>query len=177
MSLTSLLPSTHTPNSELRIPDIQTMSYNYANATATLDRLLHDTSNNSPPTGFDFIEELIRAADCFDTNHLHVAHVILDQLNQRLRSPAGAKPLQCVAFYFKKSSGSQWESGEGLTLGNEKNNEQFDRSSLSPTNPPKRADVARILAQLLVLLLYTISQKHKQRPILMTRDSDEDNLH
>ncbi|QHO35223.1 Scarecrow-like protein [Arachis hypogaea] len=65
-------------------PDIQTISYNYANATATLDRLLHDTSNNSPATGFDFIEELIRAADCFDTNHLHVAHVILDRLNQRL---------------------------------------------------------------------------------------------
>ncbi|KAL4371230.1 hypothetical protein AHAS_Ahas06G0145000 [Arachis hypogaea] len=52
------------------------MSYNYANVIATLDHLLHDTSNNSFATGFDFIEELIRAADCFDTNHLHVAHVI-----------------------------------------------------------------------------------------------------
>ncbi|RYR10922.1 hypothetical protein Ahy_B05g079405 [Arachis hypogaea] len=89
------------PHSEF--PDIQTMSYNYANATATLDHLLHDTSNNSAATGFDFIEELIRAADCFDTNHLHVAHVILERLNQRLRSPAGAKPLQRAAFYFKEA--------------------------------------------------------------------------
>ncbi|XLT42707.1 hypothetical protein HN873_035311 [Arachis hypogaea] len=45
------------PHSEFS--DIQTMSYNYANATATFDHLLHDTSNNSPATGFDFIEELI----------------------------------------------------------------------------------------------------------------------
>ncbi|KAL4366142.1 hypothetical protein AHAS_Ahas07G0176500 [Arachis hypogaea] len=102
------------PHSEF--PDIQTMSYNYTNAVATLDRLFHDTSNNSPPTGFDFIEEFIRAANCFDTNHLHVVHVILDRLNQRLQSPADAKPLQRVAFYFKKRSGLRWRGGEGLTV-------------------------------------------------------------
>ncbi|MED6197173.1 hypothetical protein PIB30_054187 [Stylosanthes scabra] len=96
-------PSSFDPHSEF--PDIHnTMPYNYANANATLDHLLHDpSSNNSTATGFDFIEELIRAADCFDTNHLHVAHVILERLNQRLRSPAGAKPLQRAAFYFKEA--------------------------------------------------------------------------
>ncbi|MED6155694.1 hypothetical protein PIB30_007202 [Stylosanthes scabra] len=95
-------PSSFDPHSEF--PDIHTMpAYNYANANATLDHLLHDPSTNSTATGFDFIEELIRAADCFDTNHLHVAHVILERLNQRLRSPAGAKPLHRAAFYFKEA--------------------------------------------------------------------------
>ncbi|KAJ1415289.1 hypothetical protein SESBI_18246 [Sesbania bispinosa] len=52
--------------------------------------------------GFDFIEELIRAADCFDSNQLQLAQVILERLNQRLRSPVG-KPLQRAAFYFKEA--------------------------------------------------------------------------
>ncbi|XVF15721.1 hypothetical protein REPUB_Repub09cG0180000 [Reevesia pubescens] len=51
---------------------------------------------------FDFIEELIRAADCFDTHELQLAQVILARLNQRLRSPSG-KPLQRAAFYFKEA--------------------------------------------------------------------------
>ncbi|XP_022752125.1 scarecrow-like protein 15 [Durio zibethinus] len=52
--------------------------------------------------GFDFIEELIRAADYFDTHELQLAQVILARLNQRLRSPSG-KPLQRAAFYFKEA--------------------------------------------------------------------------
>ncbi|KAM1091011.1 hypothetical protein PS2_018183 [Malus domestica] len=57
--------------------------------------------------GLDFIEELIRAADCFDTDELQLAQVILDRLNNRLRSsspskPVG-KPLQRVAVYFKEA--------------------------------------------------------------------------
>ncbi|XWS33734.1 hypothetical protein CRYUN_Cryun22dG0108900 [Craigia yunnanensis] len=52
--------------------------------------------------GFEFIEELIRAADCFDTHELQLAQVILARLNQRLRSPSG-KPLQRAAFYFKEA--------------------------------------------------------------------------
>ncbi|KAK7309278.1 hypothetical protein RJT34_05859 [Clitoria ternatea] len=68
--------------------------YNYPN---NMDHLMaHDFNTN----GFDSIEELIRAADCFDNNQLHAAHVILERLNQRLRSPVG-KPLQRAAFYFR----------------------------------------------------------------------------
>ncbi|MBA0581723.1 scarecrow-like protein 15 [Gossypium raimondii] len=53
-------------------------------------------------SGFDFIEELVRAADCFDTQELQLAQVILARLGQRLRSPSG-KPLQRAAFYFKEA--------------------------------------------------------------------------
>ncbi|KAF5961296.1 hypothetical protein HYC85_002505 [Camellia sinensis] len=52
--------------------------------------------------GFNFVDELIRAADCFESNELQLAHVILARLNQKLQSPAG-KPLQRVAFYFKEA--------------------------------------------------------------------------
>lgn len=52
--------------------------------------------------GFDFIEELIRAADCFDSNELQLAQAILARLNQRLRSPVG-KPIQRAAFFFKEA--------------------------------------------------------------------------
>ncbi|OMO84302.1 Transcription factor GRAS [Corchorus olitorius] len=61
----------------------------------------HHTTGNFN-LGFDFIEELIRAADCFDTHELQLAQVILARLNQRLRSPSG-KPLQRAAFYFKEA--------------------------------------------------------------------------
>ncbi|PPS13135.1 hypothetical protein GOBAR_AA07501 [Gossypium barbadense] len=62
--------------------------------------------------GFDFLEDLIRAANCFDTHDLQHAQVILDRLHQRLRSPSG-KPLQRAAFYFKEAlqslfTGSTW---------------------------------------------------------------------
>ncbi|KAK8716733.1 hypothetical protein V6N13_044035 [Hibiscus sabdariffa] len=52
--------------------------------------------------GFDFIEDLVRAAGCFDTHELELAQVILARLSQRLRSPSG-KPLQRAAFYFKEA--------------------------------------------------------------------------
>ncbi|GKU94574.1 hypothetical protein SLEP1_g8045 [Rubroshorea leprosula] len=61
---------------------------------------LHNLGNFN--VGFDFIEELIRAADCFDSNQLQLAQLILARLNQRLRSPVG-KPLQRAAFYFKEA--------------------------------------------------------------------------
>ncbi|KAK7307555.1 hypothetical protein VNO77_40733 [Canavalia gladiata] len=75
----------------------QNLAYNYPSNTS-LEHLVHEF--NYHPNGFDFIEELIRAADCFDNNQLHVAQVILERLNQRLRSAAG-KPLHRAAFYFK----------------------------------------------------------------------------
>ncbi|XP_022775279.1 scarecrow-like protein 15 [Durio zibethinus] len=64
--------------------------------------------------GFDFIEELIRAAGCFDTNQLQLAQVILARLNQRLQSPSG-KPLQRAAFYFKEALQSLLTGSTGST--------------------------------------------------------------
>ncbi|KAL8531947.1 hypothetical protein ACS0TY_008525 [Phlomoides rotata] len=52
--------------------------------------------------GFDYVNELIRLAECFETNSLQLGQVILARLNQRLRSPSG-KPLQRAAFYFKEA--------------------------------------------------------------------------
>ncbi|KAK6150936.1 hypothetical protein DH2020_015868 [Rehmannia glutinosa] len=52
--------------------------------------------------GFDYVDELIRLAECFETNSVQLGHVILARLNQRLRSPTG-KPLQRAAFYFKEA--------------------------------------------------------------------------
>ncbi|KAK6922748.1 Transcription factor GRAS [Dillenia turbinata] len=52
--------------------------------------------------GFDFIDELIRAAECFELNELQLMQLILARLNQRLKSPSG-KPLQRAAFYFKEA--------------------------------------------------------------------------
>ncbi|KAK8619153.1 hypothetical protein V6N13_133120 [Hibiscus sabdariffa] len=47
-------------------------------------------------------DELTRAAECFDTQELQLAGVILARLNQRLPSPTG-KPLQRAAFYFNEA--------------------------------------------------------------------------
>ncbi|XP_073125569.1 scarecrow-like protein 15 [Henckelia pumila] len=52
--------------------------------------------------GFDYVDELIRLAECFETNSIQLGQVILARLNQRLRSPTG-KPLQRAAFYFKEA--------------------------------------------------------------------------
>ncbi|XP_058766364.1 scarecrow-like protein 15 [Vicia villosa] len=83
----------------------QNLPYNYPNTNTNLDHLLHDFNNNqhnnnNNNSNWDFIEELIRAADCFDNNHLQLAQAILERLNQRLRSPSG-KPLHRAAFHFK----------------------------------------------------------------------------
>ncbi|VFQ75436.1 unnamed protein product [Cuscuta campestris] len=53
-------------------------------------------------TAFDYVDELIRFADCFDTDAAQLAQVILARLNHKLRSPTG-KPLERAAFYFKES--------------------------------------------------------------------------
>ncbi|PIN01856.1 hypothetical protein CDL12_25637 [Handroanthus impetiginosus] len=52
--------------------------------------------------GCDYVDELIRLAECFETNSLQLGHVILARLNQRLKTPTG-KPLQRAAFYFKEA--------------------------------------------------------------------------
>ncbi|XP_059292059.1 scarecrow-like protein 15 [Lycium ferocissimum] len=63
-------------------------------------------NNNNNNVGFDYVDELIRFAECFETNAFQLAHVILARLNQRLRSAVG-KPLQRAAFYFKEALQAQ----------------------------------------------------------------------
>ncbi|XP_022858287.1 scarecrow-like protein 15 [Olea europaea var. sylvestris] len=58
--------------------------------------------NNNLNIGFDYVDELIRLAECFETNSPQLGQVSLAQLNQQLRSPTG-KPLQRAAFYFKEA--------------------------------------------------------------------------
>ncbi|XP_051126962.1 scarecrow-like protein 15 [Andrographis paniculata] len=53
------------------------------------------------PGGSEF-DDLIRLAECFDTNSLQLGQAILARLNPRLGSPAG-EPLQRAAFYFKEA--------------------------------------------------------------------------
>ncbi|KAL3527079.1 hypothetical protein ACH5RR_011735 [Cinchona calisaya] len=66
------------------------------------DHLRHHNNISCYNIGFDYVDELIRLAECFETNSLHLSHVILGRLNQRLRAPTG-KPLQRAAFYFKEA--------------------------------------------------------------------------
>ncbi|KAL1566566.1 scarecrow-like protein 15 [Salvia divinorum] len=72
------------------LPDIQPYTQN-PNAIGSLVEV-----------GFDYVDELIRLAECFETNSIQFGQVILARLNQRLRSPSG-KPLQRAAFYFKEA--------------------------------------------------------------------------
>ncbi|KAL8246924.1 hypothetical protein R6Q59_008140 [Mikania micrantha] len=62
----------------------------------------HDDDNNNNGNRFDFVDELIRIAECFETRSIQLARVMLSRLNQRLHSPTG-KPLQRAAFYFKQA--------------------------------------------------------------------------
>ncbi|KAK4346813.1 hypothetical protein RND71_033152 [Anisodus tanguticus] len=75
---------------------------NYINALDLSGDNIHQNWN----VGFDYVDELIRFAECFETNAFQLAHVILARLNQRLRSAAG-KPLQRAAFYFKEALQAQ----------------------------------------------------------------------
>ncbi|CAN1121817.1 Scarecrow-like protein 15 [Linum perenne] len=67
-----------------------------------LSQSFHNLNSNSNLTGFDSVQELIRAADCFDSNQFQLAHAILERLNSRLQSPSG-KPLHRAAFFFKEA--------------------------------------------------------------------------
>ncbi|KAL7090357.1 hypothetical protein ACP275_12G035600 [Erythranthe tilingii] len=80
------------------LPDIPI----YSAAPPTSFEGLSGDANNNWNVGFDYVDELIRLAECFETNSLQLGQVILARLNQRLRSPAG-KPIQRAAFYFKEA--------------------------------------------------------------------------
>ncbi|GER42582.1 scarecrow transcription factor family protein [Striga asiatica] len=77
--------------------------------------------------GYDYVDELIRLAECFDTNSVQLGHVILSRLNQRLVSPTG-KPLQRAAFYFK-------EALQSLITG----------SSTRPTHPANSSEIVQTI--------------------------------
>ncbi|KAL8034525.1 hypothetical protein ABFX02_12G034300 [Erythranthe guttata] len=81
------------------LPDIPIYS---AAPPTSFEGLSGDANNNNWNVGFDYVDELIRLAECFETNSLQLGQVILARLNQRLRSPAG-KPIQRAAFYFKEA--------------------------------------------------------------------------
>ncbi|KZV14292.1 scarecrow-like protein 15 [Dorcoceras hygrometricum] len=69
---------------------------------ASLDQSTGDLNSCNWNVGFDYVDELIRLAECLETNSLQLGQVILARLNQRMRSPIG-KPLQRAAFYFKEA--------------------------------------------------------------------------
>ncbi|KAI7750519.1 hypothetical protein M8C21_012367 [Ambrosia artemisiifolia] len=62
----------------------------------------NNSNSNSNNNGFDYVDELIRIAECFETRSIQLAQVILSRLNQRLQAPNG-KPLQRAAYYFKEA--------------------------------------------------------------------------
>ncbi|XP_061357240.1 scarecrow-like protein 15 [Gastrolobium bilobum] len=122
-------PFDHTPDFTTlsEIYSNHNLAYNYNNSTNnnTLDHLVHDfnhhhhinnnNNNNNNNSNWDFIEELIRAADCFDSNNLQLAQAILERLNQRLRSPSG-KPLHRAAFHFKDALQSVLSGSNRTTI-------------------------------------------------------------
>ncbi|XP_022884381.1 scarecrow-like protein 15 [Olea europaea var. sylvestris] len=63
---------------------------------------IQNLNNNNLNVGFEYVDELIRLAECFETNSPQVGQLSLARLNQQLRSPTG-KPLQRAAFYFKEA--------------------------------------------------------------------------
>ncbi|KAI3462509.1 hypothetical protein Pfo_019172 [Paulownia fortunei] len=87
--------------SDISIYTTAPLSHN-SNTINSFEGLSGDLNCGNWNVGFDYVDELIRLAECFETNSLQHGHVILARLNQRLRSPTG-KPLQRAAFYFKEA--------------------------------------------------------------------------
>ncbi|XP_047973732.1 scarecrow-like protein 15 [Salvia hispanica] len=102
------------PNSNPNLPNFPpaTNAFDSSPFVSTDSGLLSDIPNytQNPNTadvsdwnpGFDYVDELIRLAECLEMNSLQLGHVIAARLDQRLQSPSG-KPLQRAAFYFKEA--------------------------------------------------------------------------
>lgn len=105
-------------HSDFTLSEVYSSAHNFShhNLNSYDHNDFHHSGNSN--VGFDFIEELIRAADCFDSDELQLAQVILDRLNQRQRlsspnsKPIG-KPLQRAAVYFKDALQSLLNSSTG----------------------------------------------------------------
>ncbi|KAK3033830.1 hypothetical protein RJ639_034248 [Escallonia herrerae] len=74
----------------------------------------HSEINSWDNVGLEFVDELIRLAECVETNSLQLGDAILARLNQKLRSPVG-KPLQRAAYYFKEALQSLLTGSNQLT--------------------------------------------------------------
>ncbi|GFQ06654.1 scarecrow-like protein 15 [Phtheirospermum japonicum] len=96
------------------LPEIPIYTTN-PNFTNPIENISGDPSWSST-VGLDYVDELIRLAQCIETNSVQLGHGILARLNQRLRSPAG-KPLQRAAFYFKEALQSLMLTGSGRPAG------------------------------------------------------------
>ncbi|XP_022985021.1 scarecrow-like protein 15 [Cucurbita maxima] len=79
------------------------LSEPYSNHSAAMLHQTFDFAPNSNDPSLHFLEDLVDAADCFDSNDFHLAHVILERLNHRLQSASSAKPLHRAAFFFKEA--------------------------------------------------------------------------
>ncbi|XP_074294316.1 scarecrow-like protein 15 [Silene latifolia] len=106
---TSSLPSdysssfpdfSYTPNLTSNFGPFDQNNNNNENDNTNTDN--NNNINTGTNFGLDFLDDLLRAAQAFESNDSHLLHVILSRLNQRLRSPIG-KPLQRAAFYFKEA--------------------------------------------------------------------------
>ncbi|WOH00351.1 hypothetical protein DCAR_0519710 [Daucus carota subsp. sativus] len=96
-----ILPPPQHLITDLPIPSYdQSSNFEFTNfhSSFATDQALMSQYNSE----FDFVDELIRLAECFETNSLQLAQAILAPLNHRLSSPNG-KPLQRAAFYFKEA--------------------------------------------------------------------------
>lgn len=96
-SHTHQLQYTHSPDSTQFVP----CDFNFSDNVSQFQGNISSIDENWS-FGFDFVDELIQFADCFDTNAVQLAQVILQQLNQKLRSAAG-DPLRRAVFYFKEA--------------------------------------------------------------------------
>ncbi|KGN53268.1 scarecrow-like protein 15 [Cucumis sativus] len=77
------------------------LSEPFSNHPPTVLQSFNSFNPNNP--SLDFLEDLIAAADCFDSNDFQLAHVILERLNQRLQSTSSTNPLHRAAFFFKEA--------------------------------------------------------------------------
>ncbi|KAL3640453.1 hypothetical protein CASFOL_015421 [Castilleja foliolosa] len=105
-----IIPDNYNLLPEAEIP-IYTANPNFPNP---IENFSGDPSWTS--VGLDYVDELIRLAQCIETNSIQLGQGILARLNQRLRSPAG-KPLQRAAFYFKEALQSLMLTGSGRPAG------------------------------------------------------------
>uniref|UniRef100_A0A5B7BQ61 Putative scarecrow-like protein 15 n=1 Tax=Davidia involucrata TaxID=16924 RepID=A0A5B7BQ61_DAVIN len=95
-------PPSHSFDHTRFVPSDFTLSGSDINLNHNFGLICNDFHHWNWNVGLDFVDELIGAAECFESNELQLAHVILARLNQQLRSPVG-KPLQRAAFYFKEA--------------------------------------------------------------------------
>ncbi|CAI9753009.1 unnamed protein product [Fraxinus pennsylvanica] len=98
-SSTRVEPSDFSPLSDIITTAPLSHSNNIIHPFDLSGEIQNLNNNNS---NVRFVDELIRLAECLETNSLQVGQVSLARLNQQLRSPTG-KPLQRAAFYFKEA--------------------------------------------------------------------------